>query len=247
MPVISYLTNRSTFYLINRSTSNQTSTSGWKVNPTNISKYTPPPQTQDIPGKTAVSYSARRAVTRTTKAKARSSVFHFKEQRRPVYSDIRLRGQKQRTQLLQAGTGPDHYNSASPGSRRKRNMQAEERGNPSILWLASRFPLSPLEKRFTKPWRWDVRPYLQKAGAGTELVVRYLVLKVWKLLPGTEQREYLLLVVWNRSHHQNYLQIPKIKEEQCYIWYKPAWEQILKTYANIGDKSIYSLIWNIRS
>lgn len=115
------------------------------------------------------------------------------------------------------------------------------------LWLASRFPLSPLEKRFTKPWRWDVRPYLQKAGAGTELVVRYLVLKVWKLLPGTEQREYLLLVVWNRSHHQNYLQIPKIKEEQGYIWYKPAWEQILKTYANIGDKSIYSLIWNIQS
>lgn len=110
--------------------------------------------------------------------------------------------------------------------------------------ISIKVPTLTSEKWFVKTWRWDVRPYLQKAGAGTELVVRYSVLKVWKLLPGTEQREYLLLVVWNLSHHQNYLQIPKIKEKQCYIWYKPVWEQILKTYANIWDRSIYSLIWN---
>lgn len=109
---------------------------------------------------------------------------------------------------------------------RKEEKQASSADRqPNYFTICGKVPILTPEKWLMKTRREDTRPYPQKAGTVTELVGKYLVLRAWRLLLETERREYLLLVAWNRSHRQNYLQIPKIKEEWCYIYYKSVWEQ----------------------
>lgn len=132
--------------------------------------------------------------------------------------------------LLCQSQGPKGKDSAFAGmqwawplefslTREQKEEKLASRGDrqSNFFMISSKACFLISQKLFMETWPQDGRSYLQKAGIVMELVMKYLVLKVWKLLLGIEQREYLLLVVWNQSHHQNYLQIPKIKDEQCYI------------------------------
>lgn len=83
----------------------------------------------------------------------------------------------------------------------------------TIAWLPY---TQSLETALMDIWHEDRRSYPQKTGTGMEPEVKYLALRVWRPLPGTGQRGCLLLVVWNLSRHQNYLQIPAIKKKSTY-------------------------------
>lgn len=160
--------------------------------------------------------TGREAFLPTQRPEASVRVFHFEESRRPIYSYARAKVQKEDSAFAgMQWAWPLEFSFTREQKEEKLASRGDRQSNFFMISSKACFLIS--QKLFMETWPQDGRSYLQKAGIVMELVVKYLVLKVWKLLLGIEQREYLLLVVWNQSHHQNYLQIPKIKDEQCYI------------------------------